>query len=129
MDYTVIISFVSSFCLVGSMALNWVQYRAGKKGTELNNYEKQLELITKLQATKDQSYQQALKNKDLEIESLRKDVMDMRDKLERYSERLTALQNAVNRLIGDGCKDTHCPAKKPYTVEDITGILNIEDEK
>lgn len=129
MDNSIIISLISSTALIGSMILNWVQWRSSKKGTELNNYEKQLELLTKLQASKDQAYQQALENKDLEIQSLRKDLSDMKDKLERYSERLTTLQNAVNRLIGDGCKDPHCPARKPYTIEDLSDVLDTQEDK
>lgn len=129
MDNSIIISLISSTALIGSMILNWVQWRSSKKGTELNNYEKQLELLTKLQASKDQAYQQALENKDLEIQSLRKDLSDMKDKLERYSERLTTLQNAVNRLIGDGCKDPHCPARKPYTIEDLSDVLDTQENK
>lgn len=129
MDNSIIISLISSTALIGSMILNWVQWRFSKKGTELNNYEKQLELLTKLQASKDQAYQQALENKDLEIQSLRKDLSDMKDKLERYSERLTTLQNAVNRLIGDGCKDPHCPARKPYTIEDLSDVLDTQEDK
>lgn len=129
MDNSIIISLISSTALIGSMILNWVQWKFSKKGTELNNYEKQLELLTKLQASKDQAYQQALENKDLEIQSLRKDLSDMKDKLERYSERLTTLQNAVNRLIGDGCKDPHCPARKPYTIEDLSDVLNTQEDK
>lgn len=129
MDNSIIISLISSTALIGSMILNWVQWKFSKKGTELNNYEKQLELLTKLQASKDQAYQQALENKDLEIQSLRKDLSDMKDKLERYSERLTTLQNAVNRLIGDGCKDPHCPARKPYTIEDLSDVLDTQEDK
>ena len=129
MDYTTIISFITSAALIGSLILNWVQFRASKRGTQLDNYAKQLDLIVNLQKTKDQKYQEALKNKDLEIESLRKDMVNMQEKLDRYSERLNVLQNAVNRLIGDGCKDSHCPAKKPYTIEDLTDILNTEQGK
>lgn len=126
MDYTNIVPFITSVALIGSMILNWVQFRANKRGTKLDNYSKQLDLIVNLQKTKDQKYQEALKTKDLEIESLRKDLTDMREKMEVYAKRLNVLQNAVNRLIGDGCKDSQCPAKKPYTIEDLTGILNIE---
>lgn len=129
MDYTNIVPFITSAALIGSLILNWIQFRASKRGTQLDNYAKQLDLIVNLQKTKDQKYQEALKNKDLEIESLRKDMTNMQEKLDRYSERLNVLQNAVNRLIGDGCKDSQCPAKKPYTIEDLTGILNIEQGK
>ena len=52
MDNSIIISLISSTALIGSMILNWVQWKFSKKGTELNNYEKQLELLTKLQANK-----------------------------------------------------------------------------
>lgn len=126
MDYTTIISFITSAALIGSLILNWVQFRASKRGTQLDNYSKQLDLIVNLQKTKDQKYQEALKTKDLEIESLRKDLTDMREKMEVYAKRLNVLQNAVNRLIGDGCKDSHCPAKKPYTIEDLSEVLSIE---
>ena len=126
MDYTNIVPFITSVALIGSMILNWVQFRANKRGTKLDNYSKQLDLIVNLQKTKDQKYQEALKTKDLEIESLRKDLADMREKMDVYAKRLNVLQNAVNRLIGDGCKDSHCPAKKPYTIEDLSEVLSIE---
>ena len=128
MDSTAIVSLITSIGLVGSMVLNWVQYRYSKKGMQLNNYEKQLEIIEKLQAAKDTSYEQALKNKDLEIEQLKRDISDLRKILGDNTEKIALLQNAVNRLIGGGCKKMRCQQREPYPIEELGDVFGIVTE-
>ena len=127
MEYTTIISFITSVGMIGSMILNWVQYRSGKKGVELTNFEKQIEILVKLQDLKDEKYQNALKCKDLEIESLKKDIKSMKEVMEKTNEKVIVLQNAVNKLIGGGCKRMQCQSRIPYPADEIGNVLGIID--
>lgn len=129
MDITTIISIVSSGVMVFSLALNWVQYRSGKKGIELSNYEKQLKLIIELQEVKDEGYKRALKEQELEKEGLKRDIESLKKHLQHNSERLTILQNAVNRLIGDSCKRNTCPQRESYPTKEIMDVLGAPDNK
>lgn len=129
MEFTTIISIITSLGMFSSMILNWVQYRSGKRGTQLSNYEKQLEILEKLQQTKDRGYQDALKCKDLEIDGLKRDISELRSKLEENTNRLVTLQNAVNRLIGGGCKKMKCQQREPYPIDELGDVLGLISDR
>lgn len=125
MDTSIIISLITSSGMIGSMILNWFQWRSSKKGAELNNFEKQLEILEKLQKLKDEKYQAALKVKDQEIEALKKELQDVNLRLDQNTEKIAMLQSVVNRLIGGGCKNDACQDRIPYPIDELKDILNI----
>lgn len=112
-----------------SMAGNIYQFWAGKKGRDLDAIKKEIELLQQLQATKDKSYEEALKVKDLQIQRLTEEVKAQTELIEKNTSELKRMQKIVTFLIGNGCQEaSSCSEHCPYSMEDLEKLISGENE-
>ena len=112
-----------------SMAGNVYQFWAGKKGRDLDAIKKEIELLQKLQATKDKAYEEALRVKDLQIQQLTDEVKAQTELIEKNTSELKRMQKIVTFLIGNGCQESsNCSEHCPYSLEDLDKLIKGEDD-
>lgn len=112
-----------------SMAGNIYQFWANKKSRDLDAIKKQIELLQELQETKDKSYEEALKVKDLQIKQLTDEVKAQTELIDKNTAELKRMQKIVTFLIGNGCQDAKtCTDHCPYSMEDLENLITGESE-
>ena len=112
-----------------SMAGNIYQFWAGKKGRDLDAIKKELDLLQKLQDTKDKAYEEALRVKDLQIKQLTEEIKAQTILIDKNTVELKKMQKIVTFLIGNGCQDSKtCPDHCPYSMDDLENLINFDGE-
>lgn len=112
-----------------SMAGNIYQFWAGKKGRDLDAIKKEIDLLQKLQETKDKAYEEALKVKDLQIKQLTEEIKAQTILIDKNTVELKRMQKIVTYLIANGCQDSKtCPDHCPYSMEDLENLINADSE-
>lgn len=113
-----------------SMAGNIYQFWAGKKGRDLDAIKKEVELLQKLQASKDKAYEEALRVKDLQITQLTNEVKAQTELIEKNTTELKHMQKIVTFLIANGCQDANtCPDHCPYSMDDLSKIVGCDTDE
>jgi hypothetical protein len=112
-----------------SMAGNIYQYWMSKKGRDLDAIKKEIDLLQKLQDTKDKAYEEALKVKDLEIQHLTEEVKAQTELIEQNTNELKRMQKIITFLIGNGCQEaSSCNEHCPYSLEDLNKLIKGEED-
>lgn len=114
--------------LIGSVLGNVYQFWVGKRGRDLDAIKKEIELLQKLQASKDKAYEEALKVKDLQIKQLTEEVKAQTEMIENNTAELKRMQKIVTFLIGNGCQEAStCSDHCPYSMDDLERLIKGDD--